>query len=99
MAAFAAFAKNDLIDQMPTAFVPKAGVQRWTCSVCGSPLGAAFDYLPDHIYLPLGIIDQADALSPVLHSHHAERLPWLHLSDDLPRLDGTARSELKASTK
>ncbi|MEP1355858.1 MAG: GFA family protein [Tateyamaria sp.] len=98
VAAFAAFSEGDLIAQMPRAYSPKGNVRRWVCETCGSPLGAAFDYLPDQIYVPLGIIDQADTLAPALHSHHAERLSWLHLADDLPRSDGTARADLKASS-
>ena len=88
-----------MIAQLPKAHISNAGVRRWNCATCGAPLGAAFDYLQGQIYLPLGIIDQADALEPVLHSHHAARLPWLHLADDLPRSDGTARADLKAAAR
>ncbi|MEM1432337.1 MAG: GFA family protein [Pseudomonadota bacterium] len=97
VAAFAAFAKTAVMAGLPGTARKVGGVRRWNCAACGSPLGAAFDYLPDQIYVPVGIIDQADKLSPDLHSHHASRLPWLHIRDDLPRSDGTARTALKAT--
>ena len=94
MSAFAAFDEGAVIADLPGAFIEAGGVRRWNCSACGSPLGAAFDYLPAHVYVPLGIIDQAATLAPVLHSHHASRMPWLHISDNLPRHDDTARAAL-----
>lgn len=70
------------------------GVQRWSCETCGSPLAAWFDYLPDQIYVPVGLFDQIEALAPKLHSH-AENAPhWLHIDDDLPRQTGSARAVL-----
>ncbi|MCV6583962.1 MAG: GFA family protein [Marinibacterium sp.] len=76
----------------PFSAVP--GVDRWRCDRCGSPIAARFDYLPDQIYLPIGVMDQADALPPALHCHSASQLSWLHLTDGLPRNDGSGRDML-----
>ena len=73
------------------------GVRRWHCGVCNSPVAATFDYLPGQIYVPLGVIDQADTLPPDLHCHAASSLPWLHLDDGLTRVQNTARDHLKTS--
>ncbi|WP_083957595.1 GFA family protein [Tateyamaria omphalii] len=95
VAAFAAFDRSDVIEQLPTAFRGALGVERWTCPTCHAPLAAAFDYIPDQIYVPVGIMDQADTLIPELHSHAGNALPWLHIDDDLPRADASARDALK----
>lgn len=99
IAAFAAFGKDDLdfTPALGAAFSATPGVKRWSCPDCGSPLAAWFDYLPGQIYVPLGLIDQADTLPPRLHSHADARLPWLHIADDLPRHDGTAGDSLTAA--
>jgi len=57
-------------------------------------LAACFDYLPGQVYIPIGILDQADHLAPKIHCHDDARLKWLHISDDLPRTGDTARAEL-----
>jgi hypothetical protein len=77
--------------------VTNAGVERWNCPKCGSPLGATFDYLPDQFYVPLGLIDQADALPAAIHCHSAQQLPWLHIHDNADRAARSARDTLKVS--
>lgn len=96
--AFAAFGAGDIqgLNQDPREHTP--GVQRWNCAACGSPMAASFDYLPEQIYVPLGILDQAGALAPKLHCHAEHALPWLHLEDDLPRSKGSGRNALNASS-
>ena len=99
VAAFAAFDPRDL--QVTPAFgapfcaVP--GVERWTCPDCGSALGARFDYLPDQIYVPVGLIDQIADLSPQTHSHFGEHIHWLHIDDTLPRETASARATLSGA--
>ncbi|WP_299929438.1 GFA family protein [uncultured Pelagimonas sp.] len=74
-----------------------AGVTRANCRDCGSPLAARFDYLPDQIYIPVGLFDHPDTLPPQHHSHFGSRLDWLHLTDDLPKSDASARVTLLSS--
>lgn len=71
------------------------GVDRWFCLDCGSQLAATYDYLPDQVYIPLGLLDQADTLAPQGHAHADSGLPWLHLDDDLPRDATSARHRLQ----
>ncbi len=98
VAAFAAVQSNAVaLPKNAHVFETGQGVRRWTCPDCGSPLAASFDYLPEHIYLPLGILDQAGALPPRLHSHARSALPWLHIADDLPREGASARDRLNAA--
>lgn len=99
VAAFAAFSEDALtVDPPlgpPVSHAP--GVDRWFCQTCGSPLAATFAYLPGQIYVPLGLLDQADALPPELHSHADKCLPWLHIDDDLPRAAASARENLRTN--
>ncbi|MEL7090099.1 MAG: GFA family protein [Pseudomonadota bacterium] len=73
------------------------GVRRWTCADCASPLAAAFDYLPDQIYVPLGLFDDLDRLQPQVHCHADAAPRWLHIDDTLPRHTGSARDMLNRS--
>ncbi|WP_110590736.1 GFA family protein [Tritonibacter mobilis] len=102
LAAFAAFYDDAIATPLPAqkATCVNPGVWRWNCTDCGSPLAARFDYLPGQTYIPLGILDQAQAteLAPRLHSHADSALPWLHVADDLPRAGSSARDRLNAAT-
>jgi len=71
------------------------GVHRWICTECGSPLMASFDYIPDQIFVPLGVLDDPEAFPPQIHCHTSSKLSWLHLSDDLPREAASARGDLR----
>ena len=96
VAAFAQFADDAL------AFSPDEGrevrvtpgVVRTFCAACGSPLTGRYDYLPGRVYVPLGLLDQADAMAPGMHAHVAQKIIWLHIQDDLPRCQGSARQYL-----
>lgn len=93
VAAFAAFDSAGVTGLGdPVRFA--AGVARWACTDCGSPLAATFDYLPDQTYVPVGILDQVDLITPELHSHADSRVSWLHIADDLPRFSASARAQL-----
>jgi len=96
VAAFAAFDEGSISfspDEGHSAAVTP-GVVRTFCAGCGSPIAGRYDYLPGQVYVPLGVLDQADELRPSLHGHEAQRLKWLHIEDDLERVAGTARSQL-----
>ena len=99
VAAFAAFDPTQVTFEpaLDTGISVSPGVQRWFCGQCGSPLAATYDYLPDQIYIPLGLIDQAEHLSPGLHAHAENALSWLHIQDDLPRSNGSSRDPLNAA--
>ncbi len=98
VAAFAAFGEGKIV------FEPEEGkrvsinegVVRTFCENCGSSLTGRYDYLPNQIYVSIGIIDQADELMPEVHAHAAERLRWLHIDDDLERSEATATRKLNA---
>ncbi|MBX2837213.1 MAG: GFA family protein [Gammaproteobacteria bacterium] len=96
VAAFAAF------DEAALTVTPNEGkrvevnegVSRSFCDVCGTPLTGRYDYLPGTVYVALGVLDQADRLAPEIHSHDANRYPWLNIRDQCPRYAASARSVL-----
>ena len=96
VAAFGAFDENavQVSPAWPTSKSFSPGVTRWSCPDCGSPLAAAFDYLPGQVYVPLGLIDQAAQLPPEFHAHDRYRLPWLQIVDDIPGVGGSSRAIL-----
>jgi len=97
VAAFAGFSTKDITFEpelrASASAVPEA--KRWFCPNCGGPLAATYDYLPGQIYVPLGMLDQADVLLPEGHAHTDAALPWLHIQDNLPKTAGSARESLK----
>ena len=96
--AFAAFAEGSvaITPALDPAKPVTPGVTRHFCPDCGSQLTARFDYLPDQVYVPLGILDQAANLEPSLHCHADSVFPWLHLDDDLPRSAASGRDILQS---
>ncbi|MHA1189896.1 MAG: GFA family protein [Alphaproteobacteria bacterium] len=64
------------------------------CASCGSPLASRFDYLPGQVYVPVGLLDQADELRPQVHSYGSQRLSWLHIDDSIERFPQSSRSRL-----
>jgi len=99
VAAFAAFGVGEVTVKTQADPVEiNSGVNRWFCVACGSPLAATYAYLPGHIYIPLGLLDQAASLAPEQHSHADSALPWCHIVDDLPRFSGSGRDRLKSAT-
>ena len=96
VAAFAAFRETSVTLNPERAGVCplSQNVTRRFCPDCGTPLTAEFDYLPGQVYVPLGILDQADTLPPGLHCHADKALPWLCIVDEAKRVTGTARDTL-----
>ncbi|WP_027053778.1 GFA family protein [Mesorhizobium erdmanii] len=60
-------------------------VTRSFCAICGSPIAYVDDRLEDDIYFMLGAMDMPAAFTPTQHAYVGEQLPFLHMSDDLPR--------------
>lgn len=74
---------------MPSAYASSDHATRWHCGTCGSQMGYATTKLPDEVHGLAATLDDPDLFAPGAHFYHAARLPWLHLSDPLPRyVDG-----------
>ena len=94
LAAFDAYAVT--VTPEPATASAAPGTLRAFCGACGSPVMGTYDYLPGQVFVPVGLLDAAHRLKPTHHAHHGARLPWLALSDDAPRVDGSSRAVLNA---
>jgi hypothetical protein len=65
-------------------------VTRSFCGRCGSPIAYRDSRIGDRIYFYLGVMDDPAAYRPTVHAHVRSQLPFLHISDDLPREPGTS---------
>lgn len=77
----------------PVRFDSSAGVTRGFCGDCGSPLTYEAERYPGEVYVTVGTLDTPDDFPPTAHVHDEERVPWLHMADDLPRYRRTSRDE------
>ncbi|AMO21712.1 GFA family protein [Ramlibacter solisilvae] len=61
------------------------GCRRGFCANCGSQISFVADYIPGLIDITIGSLDDPAQVEPTFHYWESKRLPWLHLSDGLPR--------------
>ena len=67
-------------------------VQRRFCAACGTQMNYQFDGWPDETHLYAATLDDPAQFQPTAHFHYAEKLPWLHITDDLPKYPGSANT-------
>ncbi len=72
----------------PERYKSSAWADRYFCPSCGSQLAFRTDKLPDEIHGHAASLDEPASFTPAAHFYHREALPWLHISDDLPRHAG-----------
>jgi len=61
------------------------GVRRGFCAHCGSPMSYESDERPTEIDLYIASLVDATDITIDGHSYWNERVPWLHVADDLPK--------------
>lgn len=69
----------------PRIFESSPGIFRSFCPVCGSPLTYQSKLRTHEIDLYALTLDDPTAFAADRHVMWNERLPWLHVADDLPR--------------
>ena len=72
----------------PAVYSSSEGVQRMFCPTCGSPVAYRNDKLPEEIHFYLAALDDPEAFEPQRHVFLQDKLAWVHLGDDLPKLHG-----------
>ncbi len=60
---------------------------RGFCIACGSSLFCSSTKRPDEIDIVLANIEGDVGLEPAAHFHFANKAPWIHIEDDLPRIE------------
>ena len=66
-------------------YASSPGVARSFCGTCGTPLTYAAERWPGEVHVYVSTLNRPEAFEPGAHVHVGEKLPWLHLSDGLPR--------------
>lgn len=69
----------------PEIYASSPGTERGYCVRCGTPVFYRSERWPDETHLYAATLDDPDAFQPEAHYHFAERLPWLIISDELPK--------------
>ncbi len=69
----------------PTTYSSSPGVWRSFCAVCGTQMSYHSDRFPAERHFYAATLDDPTPFTATEHVHSAERLPWLHLADDLPQ--------------
>jgi hypothetical protein len=55
------------------------------CASCGTQIAFRSSQTPDRIDLNIATLDDPTAIEPEYHIWVGSRIPWLEISDDLPR--------------
>jgi len=71
--------------QAPTIYESSPGCQRSFCARCGTQFSFTANYIPGLIDITIGSLDHPEQVAPTFHYWESRRLPWLHISDGLPR--------------
>jgi hypothetical protein len=88
LAAFVGFfAKDVTFSGVEPSKYGKHPVKRSFCANCGAPIAYSDARLSHQIFLMLGAMDHPERYAPAIHGYVSEQLPFLHLNDDLPRLE------------
>lgn len=67
-----------------------AGVGRAFCPGCGSQMNFQSTRWPEETHLYAATLDDPAAFEPQAHFHWAERVPWITVTDDLPKYAASA---------
>jgi len=77
------------IGKGPSTYASSPGVLRAFCSKCGTSIAYQSSSWPKDTHLMSGAFDDPSVLEPEFHIFAEERLPWLRLSEELPRFKTT----------
>ncbi|MEM8752720.1 MAG: GFA family protein [Pseudomonadota bacterium] len=75
----------------PAAYASSPGAERLFCGRCGSSMAWRGEAFPEEIFLYAACLDDPADYVPDRHTHYGERLSWLSLADDLPKIEGSNR--------
>ena len=73
--------------QKPSIYISSPGARRMFCATCGTPIAFEHDKYPDEIHFYAASLENPTDFVPQFHDHWSERVPWIELSDELPRYD------------
>ncbi|MDD9978027.1 MAG: GFA family protein [Boseongicola sp.] len=65
-------------------------VRRQFCPTCGCQMTYQANWWPDETHLYAASLDDPSSFEPQGHYHYAEKLPWVEITDDLPKYAASA---------
>jgi len=71
--------------QAPTRYLSSPGVTRSFCGRCDTPLTYEGERWPGELHILAATLDDPGLIAPQAHVYVGQKLPWVHLSDGLPR--------------
>lgn len=69
----------------PSVFASSEGVERLFCSTCGSPIAYRSAGIPGETHFYAALLTDPAAVTPTVHWHYDEHLPWPKITDDLKK--------------
>jgi hypothetical protein len=69
----------------PASYQSSPGTHRDFCPTCGTQMTYRSTRYPSETHFYAATLDDPTAYAPENHVHTNEQLPWIHLSDGLPR--------------
>ena len=72
----------------PAEFRSSPAVRRGFCAACGTTLCFQNDGHPEEIDVAAASLDDPARVTPQDHLMVGSRLPWIHMADGLPELEG-----------
>ena len=88
LVAFAVFAaaRVQWLSGERTRYESSPGKFRSFCGQCGTSIGFETRHKgADLVELHVSTLDDPEAFPPNEHTHYKEKIPWLHVLDDLPK--------------
>jgi len=76
----------------PEIYQSSHGVERLFCGRCGTPVAYRSARFAGEIHFYAAALDDPTRAVPQFHVHWAEKLPWVEISDSLPRYPGSSVS-------
>lgn len=70
---------------LPAAFASSPGVWRDFCATCGTQMAYRSTRFPGERHFYAATLDDPAAYAATGHVHTGEQMPWIQLSDGLPR--------------
>lgn len=69
----------------PAVYESSPGVRRPFCGRCGTPMAYDAERDAENNHLYAASLEDSSAFKPEFHVHWAERVPWVHLADELTK--------------
>ena len=79
--------------RMPAHYTSSPGVRRGYCPDCGSQLFYQNEIWPNETHLYAATLDDPTVFVAGAHYHWLEKLPWINISDDLPKYANTSDNQ------